>query len=371
MLERNKSNKQNINSCRRIMKNLTKFFLCLLIFTSTISAGTAETTVHGKLYAGWKIDRSTFSNGDNAFNISRAYMTIKSKLDSATSLRITTDVRSLDSFDGYSVILKYAYIDWNTGGGTGKLKIRFGLQPTSYIDKMNKLWGRRYLEKTVGDKNKFLTTSDLGGGFIFSIGEKGKNGIIALQILNGTSYTNVEEENEYKDFSAFLQLVPFANSEILKGSKIQAQFYNGVQNIDVTGSLTASDFKNDLLSAGGLLVYKKRLYIGGDLNFISRGPGNSTEADLKSSAISIFGTFKFIKITSESSPLNYFNIFGRYDIYDPNTDAINDQEKLLIAGVEYVPTKGFKVSLNLRNLSYEDIEVFSKSYIGLNALFKF
>ena len=34
---------------------------------------------------------------------------------------------------------------------------------------MNKLWGRRYLEKTIGDHRQFLTTSDLGAGLMVNL----------------------------------------------------------------------------------------------------------------------------------------------------------------------------------------------------------
>ena len=350
------------------MKKLTNTIIILLALGLFTFADAADTKVNGRLYADWNLNMTDGAESANSFNVKRAYVTVKSKLSDFTSLRITTDIRSTDAFDGYSIILKYGYIDWKPSFGQKKLKVRFGLQATQYIDNMNKLWGRRYLEKIVGDKNKVLTTSDLGLSGFVNLGEKGKSGYVALQILNGTKYSNVEELNSNKDFGLFALLKPFVGNENLKRSRILGQAYFGTQNkstiatadtsiviVDTTivnFANEASQFKNQIVSIGGMLGYSNRLDLGFDVNFQTTGDGYNDSTgveleDVKSSGLSFFGTLYFNGLTESDSFLRTLNLFGRVDILDPNTDKVDDGNSLMIVGVECTPTKGFKASMNI------------------------
>ncbi len=366
------------------MKNFINILIIVLALGTFNSAFAADTKVQGRLYANWNMDLTDGAESANSFNIKRAYVTIKSKLSNNSSVRITTDIRETDGFDGYSIILKYGYIDMKPEFGNGNFKIRLGLQPTLFIDNMNKLWSRRYLEKTVGDKNKFLTTSDLGASAFLNLGEKGKTGYVALQIFNGTSYSNTEELNKNKDFGLFALLKPFANNADLKRSRFLAQTYFGTQNeslmpgVDVTATgadMEASQFAHNIISVGGMLGYKKKFDFGFESNFMTNGNGydgitGDALEDIKTYGISLFGTLYFNGLTNSESSGKNLNLFGRFDILDPNTDLDNDGKSLFIVGLECNPAKGFKTSLNLRTTSFED-DTNSESELFINTLFKF
>lgn len=373
------------------MKKLLTLIVLTLLLSMSSEINAADTKVNGRLYANWNINLTDGAESANSFNIKRAYVTLKSKLSDNTSVRITSDIRETSAFDGYSIILKYGYIDFKPEFGSGNLKARFGLQPTLYIDNMNKLWGRRYLEKTVGDKNKFLTSSDLGFSAFVNLGEKGKSGYVALQILNGTKYSNTKELNKNKDFGLFALLKPFANNADLKRSRILAQTYMGTQNeylvpsadTSISGVDTtivdfaneASQFKHQIISLGGMLGYSNKLDLGFETNFMTNGSGyndsTGTELDdIKSSGISFFGTLYFEGFTESDFFARTLNLFGRFDILDKNRDIDNDGKSLFIVGLECNPTKGFKASLNFRTTSYED-DSDSESELFINTLFKF
>lgn len=367
------------------MNKLTFVLTMLLAVCMTSSVTAADTKVQGRLYANWNIDLTDGAESANSFNIKRAYVTIKSKLSNNSSVRITSDIRETDGFDGYSIILKYGYIDFKPEFGNGNFKLRFGLQPTLFIDNMNKLWGRRYLEKTIGDKNKFLTTSDLGASVFVNLGEKGKSGYVALQIFNGTSYSDTEELNKNKNFGLFGFLKPFADNEDFKRSRLLAQGYFGTQNESlmpgkdttiIGTNMEASQFSHNIISIGGMLGYKNQLDVGFESNFMTNGDGyDSTTGlaldDIKSSGISFFSTLYFESFTEKESFLNSMNLFGRFDIFDQNTDLDNDGKSLFIVGLECNPTKGFKASLNIRSTSYELDGKNSESQLYMNTLFKF
>lgn len=352
------------------MKRLLAATMVALLLTGAYSTPAAETRVGGQLYAYWKLDLSEDGDNFNEFALGRAYVTVRSELSQFTSVRLTTDLRETDGFDGYSVVMKYAYLDWKPGFGRGIAVLRFGLQPTLYIDNMNKLWGRRYLEKTVGDLRGFLTTSDLGAGLVINLDRKARIGYIAGNIWNGTSYTDIEEMNKNKDFSGSVYLSPFRENDDFTRTVLLGQAYIGTRNLVFDDTFVASDYRRTLFSFGGLLAYRDILDLGADVNMYSEGQGAGVD-ELKRTGYSVFGAVYLQDLMAGNSPLRTLNLFGRADLYDPNTDEDNDGNTLIIAGVECVPVKGFRASVNIRTVSYQDEEEQSETYLYVNTLFAF
>lgn len=354
------------------MKRLLTLAIIVVVLGSTYSTYAADTKVNGRLYAFWQWDQHAGAHGMNEFALGRAYVTVKSKLSDFTSVRITTDLRSTDH-DGkerYDIILKYGYLDWKPAFANGKMFLRIGLQPTQYIDYQNKLWGRRYLAKTISDMNKFLTSADLGMSVNIPLGEKGKTGVVSATVFNGTSYTNLEEQNKHKDLNLFARLNPVQSNSDFANSALVAQFYQGVQNRDITGDESASDYKNQLISFGGLLAYRNTFEFGSDLNWHTMGYGQGA-SDSTASGLSFHGTIFFEDMVEEGSLLRTLNLFGRVDLNDPNTDVDEDGNTYLIAGIECSPTKGFKASINFRSTSYQADDVTTEKQMFFNTLFKF
>ncbi len=356
------------------MKRVVGVMLLSLIAISG-SLKAAETAVHGRLYSHWEYDMTDGADGMNEFGLGRAYVTVKSKLSDFTSVRITSDFRKAKIDDNgkvkarYYVIIKYGYLDWKPSFGKKALKFRFGLQPTPYIDFQNKMWGRRYLSKTVSDLNKFLTSSDAGASLYLALGQKGKFGSLFFGVFNGTSYSSLGDLNKQKDFNFFAKIKPFSNNDDFKKSVIVAQYYKGTQNMLFDDTTLAGDYKNDLVSVGALLAYRGLLHLGMDMNWHTEGAGVGN-VDSKESGSSFHGTLFLGEIVKDSKFMSTMNLFGRYDIFDPNTDASNDAEKMFIVGFECNPTKGFKASVNLRNTSFDDNSTTEKQ-LFVNTLFKF
>lgn len=344
--------------------------LLLGIIMVTINSKASETKVSGRLYSYWMMDLSDYADNANEFGLSRAYVTVKSKLSDYTSVRITTDLRKTTGFNGYSIILKYGYLDWTPKFGNNNLKFRFGLQPTQYIDYMNKLWRRRYLEKTVSDFRGFLTTSDFGAGLFINLGKKGKFGSVAINVWNGTKYTDITEKNKYKDLSGFILLKPFTSNVSFERTKLVGQYYLGTQNLEILTSMDVADYDRKILSLGGILGYRNTVDIGIDLNWNTEAMGPSVP-DITESGLSFFGTFYFRDLAEASSFISTLNLFGRVDLYDPDTDTDNDAQTTFFGGVETVPVKGFKASVNFRTVNFEDDTIVSKTYLYFNTLFKF
>ncbi len=343
-----------------------------------------KTTVNGRMYSHGMVDFSDDNENYNEFALSRAYVTLKSKLSNYASVRITSDLRSIDN--KYNIILKYAYLDWKPAFTKSYAKLRFGLQPTLYIDQMNKLWGRRYVEKTVSDKRKFLTSSDLGISTTLGFGSKSKYGFVNIALLNGTSYTHVQELNSNKDISLVGLVKPLKDLKAFSKSTLMLQLYSGTQNkaldditsVDTVSALwdttvtvvSASDWKRQIVSFGGLLAWNSTLDFGFDMNFTTVGTG-AGESAVKKQGLSFFSTFYLKKLVNNNSFMNSINFFGRVDIYDPNTSNIDDGTTWGILGIESVPVKGFKVALNYRFTNYENVAKDGDNTMYVNTLFKF
>lgn len=352
------------------LKSIVLFVVAFVTVAGSVQA--ADTKVGGRMYGTWMYDLSDGADGANEFSLDRTYLDVKSSLSEWTSARLTSDLKETD-IDGktrYEVIIKYGFFDWKPQFAQKRLTVRFGLQPTMYIDNQNGMWGRRYLSKTVGDLNKFLTTSDLGASAIVGLGKKGELGSITLGVFNGTSYSDLGEANKQKDVNGVVMLKPLTSNPDFSRTTLTGQFYHGVQNMPIPDSISGSDWKRQIASMGGLLAYRHTVDVGVDLNFATMGNGAGA-AETKSTGHSFFGTLYFQDMVAEDSPLRTLNIFGRVDLLDPNTDVENDASTLLIAGVECAPTKGFKASVNYRADKPEDDALQTTKGLYVNTLFKF
>ncbi len=343
----------------------------------------SKTTVNGKLYSHVFTNISNNEGSHSEFALSRAYLTVRSKISDYASIRVTTDLKTID--DKYNIILKYAYFDWKPAFTKGIVGLRFGLQPTEYIDYMNKLWGRRYAAATIGDLHHFLTSSDLGVSTTVGFGPKAEFGFVKLAMLNGTSYTHVQEHNSRKDFSFVTLLTPFKGSHDFKNTSFLMQFYSGTQNESLDDivttdtsmtpwdttvtTVTGSDWKRQLISVGGAFVWNHTVDFGFDLNFLTLGKGASKSA-VKKQGLSIFGAYYLYRL-SKNVILKNLAIIGRLDLYDPDKGKDNNSETLTVFGIESKPVYSFKVALNYRITSYEDDAKDTNSMLFLNTLFKF
>jgi hypothetical protein len=351
--------------------------IALIIAASIVNA--AETTVEGRIYSSWSmyLNDTTRTEGEqivslkgwNEFSLDRSYVTVKSKLSDYTSLNITTDLRRTDGFSGYSIILKYGYADWKLNFAPDLVTLRLGLQPTRYIEAMDsQMWGRRYILNSVGDLSGFLTTSDLGATINFSLGEKAKYGSAGLSIFNGTSYTNLTENNKNKDINIYALTKPLVNMPDFEKSMLIAQFYSGTRNVVIDTAYKGSDFKHQIISIGGNLVYKEAFNVGVD--YWMNTLGHPDSADVKQTAVSIFGTFYLKSVLGDQSMFRTLDLFGRVDMHDPNTDIDNDGNTAIILGVECLPIKGVAASINYRSQSFKD-DSKSQNYLYLNTEFRF
>jgi len=337
--------------------------LAVLLLVCTMAA--AETKIKGELYPQWHMDFSAGADQYSEFELTRSYVTVTSDLNEQTSVRFTVDLRSTSGYNGYDIVLKYGYVDWKPTFSE-RVAFRLGLQQTMYIDIMSKLWGRRYLEKTTGDLNGLLTTSDLGASANVNFGSTGM-ATLNVAVFNGTSYTDVNDQNKQKDINGVLTIKPVQNNPDFKNSTILGQVYWGTQNEDFSGGLDPDDYRKSLVSIGGILDYTDRFSVGLDANWETLGDG-AGNPDMDASATSIFATYFLGRNSQEGSFMKNLNVFGRVDFLDPDGSVSDDGETYTILGVECVTSANIKTSLNFRLVTYEDSAISGLSFLYFNAL---
>ena len=375
----------------RTVKKIVTLLLALGFMSSGIGYS-AETSVKGTVYSTWMLNNTKGANNYNAFTIDRAYFGAESKLSDYVNLKINLDIRpekfltspatsvdnagdtvdipSLTAYSGYPAILKNAFVDWKVKPIDKVLRVRFGLQPTMFINYMEGAWDRRYVEKNIEDLNGWLSSADLGLTFNFSLGPQGNLGEVSLSILNGTKYSDVTDKNKNKDINLYGKLVPFYNNKDFNQVALFGQVYSGSQNKAFNATTLASDWKKQIVSVGGKMAYQKTADLCFDLNFQTMGQG-SGKADLKQSGLSFWGDLYLNSLVPSNSPVSTLAFFGRADIYDPNTNFASDGNSLIIAGIECAPTKGVKASVDYRTKNYQASGLPDEKYIFLNTEFKF
>jgi len=267
----------------------------------------------------------------NGFNVERAYVDFKKKLDGGAAVRVTLDVARISTaLDAAKTsqqlynFLKYAYVelpilDNSTIGITGKL----GLQQTVWIDWADKILNLRYIVKSLVDNEGVMSSADFGVGAAGKL-KVGTMPDVEYQAtyLNGSGYKNAEADNK-KNFGLRL------NSNLLDFAD------NGKLILGVWGQ--AIGMTNDLLTGttkqtGALLAFKHSL-------------GTVYGEYLYGTGISGYSVGAVCQLMQK------WNAFVRMDNYDPNRDKANDQLDRSFYGVTYDWNKDVKLALDVQNVA--------------------
>ena len=143
----------------------------------------------------------TWENDVSAFNFNRQYFNYAIEMSNDMKFKVVFDVGRTANGTVEScklgvceenledtrllVFLKKAQLDYKCNWG----KTSWGLIGTNTYDVQEKNWGYRFIEKSALDKNKFVSTADLGVGFSKNFMS---NLNVGIQYLNGEGYKSPE-----------------------------------------------------------------------------------------------------------------------------------------------------------------------------------
>ncbi len=321
--------------------------------------------------------------GYNEFGISRAYVDLRATFVEIkegeepawqAKGRITYDVEPLnklvsvkpDPADStppsvsisslYVGFLKYAYADLGDFRGMpGTFWFRFGMLGTPWIGPEEDAWRFRHVQKVMVDEFKVMSSADVGAGieYIFP----SKYGSIYAVYMNGEGYKSLEK-NEFKDMAGRITLLPLAgtNNPALLDFGIHAYYQQGKP---------AEDQVRNRTIIGVSYAMSDKLGLMGSYLMAENG---ASDEPTKASGYSAWAWFDLGKFATKNQS---FGFFGRYDNFDPDTEADEDATTLLIAGAYYNFAKGWQLALDYQTKTPQDPDTDPTSTIYLHLLSQF
>ena len=300
--------------------------------------------------------------GYGAFQITRAYFTVKADLSDKLKVRLTSDVYTDE--DGLSrVFLKYAYVEIRRV--IPAHKIRFGLQSPpwgGYIEQ--NYWGYRLVDQAFFDYWKFFSTADFGVGILGELWEGKIN--YQLAVLNGEGYKKIEQD-QFKEYVGRISL------DLGKPDKFRIIPSLGYSSHRWNDS---DKFKDEVLMAGlGMDFW--RIHLAGEylqgVYTLPAGEYPMIGGRFPEGAVSALEASSPDKLLNENKDIDYggwavyfnlslpyqLNVFGRYDFYDPNLDSDydNDAQEMWMAGICWHPHPSLWLTLDYRQMNFQELDL--------------
>ena len=317
-----------------------------------VKADNSDTKVGGALFFRWQKYTQNGGTNVNNFDVDRAYLDFKKKLDWGANVRVTLDVARLlttttvakgsagetvtanSSTQQFFDYLKYAYVEMPLNVSALQvvpwdLTAKIGLQHTAWIDWADKILNLRYVAKSLLDNEGVMSSADFG------IGGWGKVSLMGLPdieyqgtVLNGTGYKAAENDSK-KAMAMRVNTTAYDagdNGKVIVGAMVNAEGLNS--SLDPSTSNKQGAFE---------LAYKHDL---GAANFEYVTGSHSNK---KIGGSSIGGIFN---VGTALNFLPNLNVFARVDNYDPDTNAANNEIARTFYGVTYDWGKDIKLALD-------------------------
>jgi hypothetical protein len=337
--------------------------MMMFLFIFSVSSLNAQTTskIDGLVFADYyyNVDNQDQSKKDeNAFQYRRIYFTFENYIfeDIKVRFRLESEHSGTSKINPF---VKHAYLECNNLIANHKLYL--GIAETNAFKNSEEYWGYRSIEKTIMDLNKISSSADMG---IALKGDLTPTVHHWLTIMNGTGYGSAEVD-KYKKIGYALWVTP------MTGLIIEGYVDYEKQDPDNTLLSSAKDFSgssgyNTLKAFAG---YEAPQFTLGIETFMrtnsesgienvtvdTSGIISSDKTDIKRFGYSIFGSW--------ITPIPKVKLFARYDYYDKNnnddaytkfdastgalTGGLDDEETLLIAGLDYIPRGNIHIMPNI------------------------
>lgn len=287
----------------------------------------------------------------NQFAIERVYVTVRGAPAPQLGYRVTTDVFQSGDRNGWTIRMKYAYLDYTFGADQPwETLLRAGILQTVTIEQQENFWPR-WLGPVPIDRHGFFQSADAGVALQTQL--PGNLGEVYTHVVNGTGYTR-RESDRFKDFGARLSLTPFAasSSRVLASTTLSAWTYRGAE---------ASDFADDDVApvADGLTrdrwgvhaaVKDPRITAAVEYSRRSDDVESGENTPLVPRVVTgrtgdITAGFAIVRPFAFTGAASPFALIGRYDHVDPS-DVADDDYHYALAGAIYDVNRRFSVSLN-------------------------
>lgn len=354
------------------MKQLLLTALTIVLLCNMLVNGQIISKINGVTFSDYYYNfknHSTSEQDRNAFSIRRIYFTFENKFTDAIKVRFRLESthEEYGSTSKINPFVKHAYLEWTNLIPQHKLYL--GIAETNGFKNAENYWRYRSIEKTIMDLNKISSSADMGialKGDLF-----GNTAHHWLTVFNGTGYGS-SEVDRYKKIGYAFWLTPVDGLMIEGYADYEKQDPNEPQTATVFED--AKDYIGSLgyYTIKGFLGYEHpRFTIGAeafirtnkesgikDVTIVNDAITDYSKADVNRFGFSIFGSF--------ITPLSKLKAFTRYDYYDPNqedevvtefsdgqlTDGMDDENHLIMAGLDYIPQGNVHIMPNVILKSY-------------------
>ena len=309
---------------------MKKLLSLTLVLAFTLSLNAQEGKPFGKVFTNFNHD-----NDKNEFELKRAYLGYSYKIDDNFSTKITFDVGSNSSGSAYTTFLKIASLTWKP---MTNATVNMGMIGTKNFKFMEKSWGRRYIEKSALDKEKWANSADLGVSLDYEVFE---NFTLDGQILNGEGYKKTQDDDG---------LMRVGIGGTYKLSNFSIRLFRDIK------SCACSDTDQEITTAS-ISYSNNGLNLGFETDMMANS--NNIENDDRE-IMSVYGSYKLS---------DRYTLFGRYDDYT-SEGSWDEDGTYAIAGVEAQLTKGVKAAVNIRQTT-NDVNDVKDNALYLNFEYKF
>jgi len=305
-----------------------------------ISNGKPIATLYANVYSGLNM-------GDNptGFVLRRAYLGYQFDLKENFSAKIVLDIGSPNDVSDELLKKRFAYFKYAlVQYEKGKIKTCFGIIPTTLFKVQEKIWGHRYIAKTVTDAQKMGSSADLGAAIHYAA----FNAVsFDLAITNGEGYSSIQKDGSFK-------LALGTTIKPIKGLTYRAY-------ADYTEKAASQITLLNFLSYN----WKKKL----NLSFeISKQYNYQFINNQDLTVWSVFASFNMTK---------KWQLFGRFDQVSSNVteamilpwhDAKDGSYSLL--GVQFIPHKNIKLAIDYKIWTPPSLTINNEQFIYFNVMLK-
>jgi len=283
----------------------------------------------------------------HGFQVRRIYLTYDYRFNSkfSSKFRLESDEANFTSNltgnkpNKFGMFVKDAYVKWNY---FGKHDVYFGIQGTPGFEISERIWGNRYIEKTIMDVRGICPSRDLGVSFRGNIDSAG---VFKYWFMFANGNAGLPETDKYKRYYGNLEITPIKNFTITLFADYQSKkpFANDF--------ISSEKLNNNILTGALFLGYRKKDKFSCGIETFYRKTENAYKltdkyVDADGFGYSLFTTYHISQ---------KINAFARFDKLEPNIHKLSDGDMrdLYIVGVAYKPSVNFTLSPNVFVETYE------------------
>jgi hypothetical protein len=304
--------------------NHPKLVLCALAVLAVAGPLAAQTEVRwsGLFYMDYEYILSASdeeAEGENGFDYRRLYLTADYTLSDEFSGRARLEAASQPTSS--APLVKDMYLKWKGVIGAGH-DLVFGVQSPPVFTLSEKMWGYRSLEKTIMDRQKVVSSRDMG---IKAAGKLTEDGNLTYGLMLGNNNSIRGEDDKYK--------------------RVYGQLAWQSENVAASvGGDFASGVDRNAINTNAFAGYRADRFRVGAEGFIQQVDFDDTDATLDRSGISVW----LVAQVNEN-----VEAIGRVDYSEVDAGSASVNQVFLIGGVAFRPAS--KVRL-IPNIYVVDVE---------------